>query len=375
MPHILLATVGTSLFHPNLEGLRRRLEEGKVSGGEEALARAYAGRDWKKVAAELGRIEADQRICGAEINSITSAIRLGHVAADCGLVFYHSATEEGRAIGQVLAAWAEARGHRPVEAVEIADLQDQDPRAFRTRGLRNLARAMCKTIRDYSPEGCAINATGGYKAQIAVAVLLGQAIGVPVLYKHDRFDEIIAFPPLPVAMDAEVWMQASAMLFDLEDSSEPVPFGPYAEDWDERFDSLVERVAIDGAEYLELTPTGQIFHETFRERFRTTRQNLLPGPAPIKAKPRGERSGHFPAKALEFMGKVTDEVPQVVGCASFYHNPDLPGRIGFRMGSKGLEGIWSDGRCTVKFRVETTAINRNQDQAMAAALNEWLARR
>ena len=89
------------------------------------------------------------------------------------------------------------------------------PRRFRTKGLRQLARELCKILRERTPAACAINATGGYKAQIAIAVLLGQAIGVPVFYKHELFPEIIAFPPMPVALDFELWMRASGMLFDL----------------------------------------------------------------------------------------------------------------------------------------------------------------
>src|SRR5438093_1489422 len=82
--------------------------------------------------------------------------------------------------------------------------------------VRNLAKAVCQIIRDHGASSCAINATGGYKAQIAIAVLMGQALGVPVYYKHERFDEIIAFPPMPVALDFEVWMRLSGLLFALE---------------------------------------------------------------------------------------------------------------------------------------------------------------
>src|SRR5437773_1205753 len=83
----------------------------------------------------------------------------------------------------------------------------------RTRALRTPARRICAVVRERSAAACALNATGGYKAQIAVAVLLGQALGVPVYYKHELFSEIIAFPPLPVALDFEVWMRASGMLY------------------------------------------------------------------------------------------------------------------------------------------------------------------
>jgi hypothetical protein len=50
----------------------------------------------------------------------------------------------------------------------------------------------------------------------------------------------------------------------------------------------------------------------------------------------------------------------------------LPHRTCFRPGSDGIEGIYSDCRFTVKFRVETTAQTSGQQAAVVAALNEWL---
>ena len=146
--------------------------------------------------------------------------------------FCHSATDDGRAIGKILKIYYEDRGHN-VKPIEICDLQDENPRRFRTYGLRNLAKEICKVIRNYSSSTCAINATGGYKAQIAIAVLLGQAIGVPVYYKHERFNEVIKFPPMPVSLDFEVWMKASGMLFNLEEDA--IRKSEYSEDWEENF--------------------------------------------------------------------------------------------------------------------------------------------
>lgn len=378
-PSILICTVGTSLFRPNLESLKKEFEDGKIADDQrKELAQAYQQRNWPAVAGGLAQIAASNRLCGAEINSIASMIDKGHVASDCGLVFLHSDTDDGRAIAAILKSYYQSKGHAPVETIKVSDLQDQDPKRFRTKGLRNLAREICGVIRDYSPAACAINATGGYKAQIAIGVLLGQAIGVPVFYKHELFSEIIAFPPMPVALDFEVWMRASGMLYDLERSTEPVAAAIYNEDWDEKYESLVERVAIDGSDYLELSPTGQIFHETFRERFRTSRDQVLPPAVPPAQKrpPRLEDAG-WAGKHPEverFMKRVTDEVCQVMQCSTFYYNPDLAERTRFRLGSKGIEGVFSNGTYTVKFIVETTAQTSGQQAAVVAALNEWLDR-
>ena len=196
--------------------------------------------------------------------------------------FCHSDTSDGRAIGDILASlfpWpgppsergpADRRpsGHRP-EAIS-----DQGPAQPGQGGL--------PVIRDYGAPSCAINATGGYKAQIAVAVLMGQALGVPVYYKHELFDEIIAFPPMPVALDFEAWMRISGLLWRLEQEPQPADeLDDYPGD-DETIESLVNREAIDGRDYLELSATGQIFHETFRERFRTHRDHVLAAGRPAR---------------------------------------------------------------------------------------------
>lgn len=377
-PRILICTVGTSLFRPNLEGLKRELAEARLPDSLKPLAQAYQRHDWPAVARALARLPCSERLCGAEINSIASMINKEYVPADCGLFFLHSDTADGRSIAAILKSYYQGKGHAPVEAIDVPDLQDQDPKRFRTKGLRNLARKICGVIRERSAAACAINATGGYKAQIAIGVLLGQAIGVPVYYKHELFSEIIAFPPMPVAFDSEVWMRASGMLYDLERALEPIPAAVYADEWDEKYESLVERVEVDGQDYLELSPTGQIFHETFRERFRTDRDQVLPPPVPSgqKRRPRLEDAG-WPGQHPEverFMTRVTDEVHQVVHCATFYYNPDLAERTRFRVGRNGIEGIYSDGSFTVKFRVETSAQTPGQQAAVVASLNEWLIR-
>jgi putative CRISPR-associated protein (TIGR02619 family) len=383
-PQHIICTVGTSLFSSNLEGLKKTLQEGKIPEGDRLLAEAYLARDWAKVAEQLVQRKATERTCGAEINSIQSLIDNKYVPVNVGLTFFHSATDDGRNIGAILAEFYRNRGNSPVNAVEVPDLQDTDPKRFRTHGLRNLARLICKTVREYDASTCAINATGGYKAQIAIAVLLGQSLGISVYYMHERFAEIIAFPPMPVAMDFEVWMRFSGMLSSLSNAKEPCQMAAFTDELEdigdaEKFESLIERVDIDGVEHADLSATGQIFHETFRERFRTQRDQVLPPPASSgrKQKPNlKSNEAHMLAHRGEierFLQKLTDEVPQVVLCTTSYFNPDLPERTRFRDARGAIEGIYSNGTWTMKFRVESTAETDGQRLAVIAALNDWLS--
>ena len=371
--HTLICTVGTSLFNSNLAKLT--VEDADPARAE--LARAYAAHDWHAVAGKLAERSPTERLCGAEINSLTSLFDKGFAQRESNLFFCHSATDEGRDIGSVLRLYYQKSGKHPlVQTLEIGDLQDGDPQLFRTRGLRNLAKTVCKVVRDYGAGGCAINATGGYKAQIAIAVLMGQAMSVPVYYKHERFDEIIGFPPMPVALDFEVWMRASGLLFTL-DRELQLPAADCQEDWDDKLESLIERERVDGKEFITLSPTGQIFHETFRERYRTSRDQYLPPPVSDsqKEEPTHEKSGHLPAAVIDFMVDVTRQVPQVRRCHCKYFNPDLPAQSRFRLASTGIEGIDSNGTWCAKFDVMTSAQTEGQRHAVLAALNEWLAKR
>jgi putative CRISPR-associated protein (TIGR02619 family) len=383
---ILLCTVGTSLFEPNLRFLRENMAKDNTKAEEkravpsdlisegEVLATAYENRDWAGVASALERFSPKLRTCGAEVNSVASLVANKYVPANCGVYFFHSDTDDGRAIADVLVRLFSARGHSPATAVPVPDLQDIDPKRFRTKGLRNLAKLLCQKVRDHGAEACAINATGGYKAQIAVTVLLGQALNVPVYYKHERFEEIIAFPPMPVSLDFEVWMRLSGMLAVLQRETGLVRKDEFADEWDEKAESLVNVTDIDGVDYVELSATGEIFHDTFRERFRSHRDRVLPPPALAKKSPHFEDSGWpgtFP-QAVRFVQRVTDEVTFVTRCATHYYNPDLSVHTRFRESRDGIEGVFSDGSRTVKFRVETTSTTDGQKAAAVAMLNEWL---
>ena len=63
------------------------------------------------------------------------------------------------------------------------------------------------------------------------------------------------------------------------------PWEHFSEDWDERFEPLANRVRIDDTDYLELSATGQIFHDTFRSRFHQHKTARLPRDADEKRPP------------------------------------------------------------------------------------------
>jgi len=71
------------------------------------------------------------------------------------------------------------------------------------RGLRSLVATLISLIRKERAGGreVLVNATGGFKAEIAYATLVGLLFDVPVYYIHEAFQDIIEMPPTPIGWD------------------------------------------------------------------------------------------------------------------------------------------------------------------------------
>ena len=377
-PHTLLCTIGTSLLYPNLSNL---IKEKQTDPIRSALAQAYSKENWSEVANQLRKINPTERLCGAEINSVTDLLAQELIEKGY-LHLFHSDTDDGKAIAEILEAYF-TQDHWLVKIHCVEGLRDDAPNLFRTQGLRNLAKLFGERVREsrqnYIP--CAINATGGYKAQIAIAVLMGQALDIPVYYKHERFNAIIPFPPMPVALDFSLWERASGMFMVLSKENACERWELFDnEDWDERFEPLVNRVDIDGEDHLELSATGQIFHETFRSRFQHLKATHLPRAATSseKEEPKfGGDHGYDQAKnsIKKFLQDVSDARPYVRYCYTTDWYTNLPESTRFRLSGGQVQGIYSNGTWCVKFKVFTTKADENQLSVVVADLNDWLATR
>jgi putative CRISPR-associated protein (TIGR02619 family) len=394
--HTLICTVGTSLFYPNLVSLPSAETYESWLNKQPDRDRAYlspefveklksnwsaiqqqpiGNRHWQPIAELLAQLPGTVRLCGAEINSIFDLIDRQYCTPDCKLYFCHSATEDGRQIAALLTHYYRVKKHRVEDPSEIEHLQDTHPKLFRTKGLRNLAKAIGKIVRETGSEFCAIDATGGYKAQIAIGVLMGQALGVPVYYKHERFSEIIAFPPMPISLDFELWQHHSGLLEALE-REELLAWESVAEDWNDKLEVTIEREKIDGQLYVTLSPTGQIFHDTFKHRFDASKDEYLPPAISDKSKIPPALTDHSWGNArspiLKLLQTITDQCPYVSHCRTYYWNPGLSAVTHFRLHGEQIEGIFSNGSWTVKFYVDTSANTSGQRAACISDLNQRL---
>ncbi len=169
----LLTTVGTSL----LTNARRALSCSEPTD--------------LQLAQVLKRTDPAQ--ASAETNSLSRLLREGD-----RLVFFHTQTPEGLRCARALARHYENTGV-PARLVEVAHLNYRESQ-FKLRGLRSLVSSLMEALREERRAGreAAINATGGFKAEAALATVVGMLNGVPVYYIHELFQEVVALPALPL---------------------------------------------------------------------------------------------------------------------------------------------------------------------------------
>jgi len=338
----LICTVGTSLFEGNLS----RLSESTPNAPSnwQNIRKAYDEQNWTHLAKEILKVSPTERVCGAEINTIEEARRKNWLELE-NLIFLVSDTPNGKNTGEFLKRYFEQRTDlnlRNLEYQIVDNLQDERPIDFKVHGLRNLVRKAGEYIQRFGgAEYVAIDATGGYKAQIAIAVIIGQALNIPVFYKHERFSEIIDFPPLPISFDYDILAENADVLADFERGE--MFSHSELDTLDEKLRVLLTEVVVDGESFYELSPIGQIYLTGFRIR---NPKPIRLIPAENKKKP-SFRDDHYPIGFKDFVERVWRENTWIVTANSLpYSGQKSIKGIGFYVreenGEKRLIGTFQD---------------------------------
>lgn len=235
MSTVILTTVGTSLLGN--------------------IARAGIGKE--DALGVLEYIRSDPAKASAETNS------LGRLLAGGDRVeLLHSDTEDGRWCAEWVAAYLRKRGFS-AGLFKVQGLA-YEARGFVDYGLRQFVQLLAGRIREVHRQGhqAAINATGGFKAEIAYATALGLVFKVPVYYIHEKFGDIVTLPPSPFGWDNNL-IAWNTDFFDWIDAE----LRPTAE-VRSRVRGLPAEIGLlleempDG--YTVLSPLGQAYLEAFR---------------------------------------------------------------------------------------------------------------
>ncbi|MDJ0615360.1 MAG: putative CRISPR-associated protein [Calothrix sp. MO_192.B10] len=280
MRNTLICTVGTSLIN-NLKKTQ-----------EENLKKAVEENNCQSLTLLLLEKQNTDRVCGAEINSVARIHEKGFLSSLEKLIFLVSDTDDGKATGKILRLYYENSRNpikfRKVECRVLKGLRDDDVKAFKQEGLKNLVREISTETRNFSAETIGINATGGYKAQISFAGMIGQALGIPVYYLFERFSEVIELPPQPVALDLAFWLNYYP-LFEFLETEQTVNkseiMGILAEIMSNQeienllngdyIKSLIDEEILDDVAYISMSAMGVLFNERSRLEFDKQKTILL----------------------------------------------------------------------------------------------------
>lgn len=244
MTRRIISTVGTSL-HTNAA-------RSGISSQDHAALQAYLR-------------QAPQR-ASAEANALSRLYQQGDA-----LVFLHSDTPEGRACSDSLVAFYQNSGV-PARSEGVKGLS-YDEKGFVHYGLQQFVKTLSQEIRAAKRSGelPLINATGGFKAEIAYATAVGLVFGVDVCYIHEKFGDIVTLPATPIAWDYSLFAWYSDFFEWLD--SEP----RQTTEVTQRLNALPEAVrplVMDDADgYSYLSPLGEAYLEAFRGQ-QETRRNL-----------------------------------------------------------------------------------------------------
>jgi putative CRISPR-associated protein (TIGR02619 family) len=361
----LICTAGTSLFNKfrNID-----IDDDKLTPSRKESKKHLADNNLIGFSKSLLKEKQGDEILGAEICSIHHIIQSTRTGSPANIIFLVSDTEEGRATGEALSRYFNdsgynIQGEKKFATYEIIEkLDDRNPWEFKNTGLRNLIKKISGKVQALGRENVIINATGGYKAQILFAGVLGQSLGIPVYYLFEKFNEIIELPPQPVSFDPDFWLENQNIFFALARTG--YVGKEFSENWfnskDPRFETLITAEKENDSLWLMLSPTGEIFHQMFRLKYLSDNVQL-PVKSDIKDKPLiGEH--HMPEGIKHYLTKITEKYPFIIRCITISLGKKAPEKL-FRLSSNNnkeeITGSYYNG-FAVNFVIHTTAKNREE---------------
>lgn len=378
MNRTLLCTVGTSLFNKYRNIQINALETTPL---RHETYQYLNNKNYIGFAKSLLKEDDDNEILGAEICSIHHIMKSEKITALDNIIFLVSDTEDGRATGEVLCRYYNdsrynISGRKDFAVYEVIDkLNDYEPAAFKNIGLRNLVKKISDRVMIHGKDKIIINATGGYKAQILFAGVVGQSLGIPVYYLFEKFNEIIELPPQPISFDPEFWLDNQDVFFALEKSG--YVGSDFDEKWfnnkDPRFESLLTIEIENNRIFLMLSPTGEIFHQMFLLKYHQNNSSL-PKQTGRKEKPHiGDH--HMPRGIYDYLEKLTGYFPFIVKCSTISLNKGTATNL-FTLKShnnrKEIIGSYTN-EYTVNFIIQTTSKDTDEMTKAVIHMNEnWL---
>ncbi|MGB3511166.1 MAG: putative CRISPR-associated protein [Microcoleaceae cyanobacterium] len=248
---------------------------------------------------------------------------------------------------------------------------EENEAQFERRGLRELVNILIEEISKAQRENqeVIINATGGFKAEIAYTTIVGMIFQVPVKYIYQFFEEPITFPTLPISWNVD-------LLLGYEEFFEWIDEEPRRNsEVEQRLKALPELernqvqqllLPADENDKIMLSAAGDILWKRVAQQRELAElvEDAPPSEIPTADKissSLAEDKHHFPKRTLEFAKKVAEveAVEEIIG--GHFENTTRK-RIKKVDDDGSIRLLWADNDKAVNITIRTTA--RGQVQTL-----------
>lgn len=121
-----------------------------------------------------------------------------------GITLVYTDTQIGKFSATMIKTFLERKGFKPIEvklnnlAIPKEELDAKKAQKLVNKGLQELQTKIKKHIEKLTKKtpdlNIYINATGGFKAQVAILYGLGKELNIPVYYMHEEYQNAIELP-------------------------------------------------------------------------------------------------------------------------------------------------------------------------------------
>jgi putative CRISPR-associated protein (TIGR02619 family) len=256
---VALTTVGTSLLGNSKNSITDEELKKSIKADFSNLSDQII-KDFIRINIQA---ETEKRI-SAEINSTIQLNNYIQEKEERKIDIVHlilSDTGEMKKQEPILRRFFTSKGFQ-VEITTVNGLKYKESQ-FKMSGLRSLINELSKLIENYRGKGYEVlmNATGGFKAEIAYATVLAQLRHIKSFYVYETFNEIVPMPFLPLNLDIAYWRVYKEYFSLYEKGLEKEKSDEYLTFLPQGFRFLIDWNEIENKWYLN--PAGEAFYLSF----------------------------------------------------------------------------------------------------------------
>jgi len=341
---VIITTTGTSLLTNTARALKK--ENTEVTDDE---LRHY----FEQVGPEKA---------SAETNSLPKI-----ATPDDTVVMLHTATPEGERCAKQIESYLKSRNWQNLQLEKLK--LEQNEAQFEQKGLRNLVDTIIDEINKAQRQGneVIINATGGFKAEVAYTTMVGMIFQVPVKYIYQDFEKPVTFPALPITWNLDLLIEYDHFFKWLDEeprAQSEVDQRMKAISPDDR-DRIQQFLSLpDADQYIYLSPAGDILWK----RLRQVREVVVEEPPPSERQVSEKLSSslqdekhHYPKGSKKFAEQVAalPAVEEIIG--GHFENTILK-RVKSVSDDGVIRVLWADNEKATNLTIRTTA--RGQAQTL-----------